>query len=63
LDWNTAKHKLKDQTWRVWADKNLDEMYSVGCWGVPTICYGDTHFWGQDRFGIMENYILKRLSM
>jgi 2-hydroxychromene-2-carboxylate isomerase len=63
LDWNTAKHKLKDQTWRVWADKNLDEMYSVGCWGVPTICYGDTHFWGQDRFGIMENHILKRLSM
>lgn len=62
LDWNTAKHKLKDQTWRVWADKNLDEMYSVGCWGVPTICYGDAHFWGQDRFGIIENHILQRQS-
>jgi 2-hydroxychromene-2-carboxylate isomerase len=62
LDWKTAKLKLKDQSWRVWADKNLDEMYAVGCWGVPTICYGDSHFWGQDRFGIMENHVLKRQS-
>ncbi|MFT6121540.1 MAG: 2-hydroxychromene-2-carboxylate isomerase [Oleiphilaceae bacterium] len=62
LDWNIAKHKLVDQSWRVWADKNLEKMYSVGCWGVPTICYGDSHFWGQDRFGIIENHILKRQS-
>jgi 2-hydroxychromene-2-carboxylate isomerase len=59
LDWNIAKHKLKDQNWRVLADKNLEEMYSVGCWGVPTICYRDCHFWGQDRFSIMENQILR----
>jgi 2-hydroxychromene-2-carboxylate isomerase len=59
LDWNTAKHKLKEQSWRVWADKNLDEMYLVGCWGVPTICYRGYHFWGQDRFSIIENHILK----
>ncbi len=59
LDWNIAKHKLKDQNWRVLADKNLEEMYSVGCWGVPTICYRDYHFWGQDRFSIMENQILR----
>ena len=59
LDWNTAKHKLKDQSWRVLADENLKEMYSVGCWGVPTICYRGYHFWGQDRFGIIENLILK----
>jgi 2-hydroxychromene-2-carboxylate isomerase len=62
LDWHKAKHQLKDQTWRVWVDKNLEEMYSVGCWGVPTIRYGDLHFWGQDRFGIIENHILKRQS-
>lgn len=62
LDWDTAKHKLVDQSWRVWVDKNLDEMFSVGCWGVPTICYEDAYFWGQDRFGIMENHILKRQS-
>ncbi|MFT4653954.1 MAG: 2-hydroxychromene-2-carboxylate isomerase [Patiriisocius sp.] len=60
LDWHTAKHMLKDQSWRAWVDKNLDEMYLVGCWGVPTICYGDSHFWGQDRFGIIEHHILKR---
>jgi 2-hydroxychromene-2-carboxylate isomerase len=60
LDWHTAKHKLADQSWRVWADKNIDDMYSVGCWGVPTICYDDSHFWGQDRIGLIENYILKK---
>ncbi|MFQ3172902.1 MAG: 2-hydroxychromene-2-carboxylate isomerase [Oleispira sp.] len=58
LDWRIAQRKLEDKSWRHWADKNLEDMYSVGCWGVPTICYGDTIFWGQDRFGIMENYIL-----
>jgi 2-hydroxychromene-2-carboxylate isomerase len=58
LDWGIAQRKLEDKSWRHWADKNLEDMYSVGCWGVPTICYGDTIFWGQDRFGIMENYIL-----
>jgi 2-hydroxychromene-2-carboxylate isomerase len=60
LDWHIAKHKLKDKSWRVWADKNLDEMYWVGCWGVPTICYGDSYFWGQDRFGIIENHIIEK---
>jgi len=62
LDWKTAKHQLKDQSWRVWAAKNLEDMYAVGCWGVPTICYGDSHFWGQDRFGIIEKHILKSQS-
>jgi 2-hydroxychromene-2-carboxylate isomerase len=58
LDWGIAQRKLEGKSWHDWADKNLEDMYSVGCWGVPTICYGDTIFWGQDRFGIMENYIL-----
>ena len=57
LNWDIAKSKLQDQNWRDWAQQNLDEMFELGCWGVPTIRYGDLSFWGQDRFGMIENHI------
>jgi 2-hydroxychromene-2-carboxylate isomerase len=62
LDWSVAKSKLSDRHWQNWAQDNLDEMLLMGCWGVPSIRYGNTHFWGQDRFGMIENAIRKELE-
>jgi len=62
LNWSVAKTKLSDISWRQWAQANLDEMFAMGCWGVPSIRYGETHFWGQDRFGMIEVAIKKDLE-
>jgi len=61
LDWATAKLKLNDQSWRDEVHKNLDDMLAAGCWGVPSICYHNMHFWGQDRLGLIEKYIREEL--
>ena len=58
LNWAEAKAQLSNTLWKHEVQKNLDEMFELGCWGVPTICYGDQYFWGQDRFGILENHII-----
>ena len=29
-------------------------MLEAGLWGVPTLCYGSTAVWGQDRFWALE---------
>lgn len=54
LDWEIAKQKLDNKEWKHVVQKNLDDMFTNGCWGVPTICYRDLKFWGQDRFGLIE---------
>ena len=54
LDWAVAKKKLHDLNWKNMVQENLDDMFANGCWGVPTICYRDLKFWGQDRFGLVE---------
>ena len=63
LDWTVAKEKLTEKSWRIEVQNNLEEMLKLGCWGVPTIRYGDIHFWGQDRFVLLENVIQQDLSL
>lgn len=62
LDWETARPLLADSDWRREVDSNLEEMRSLGLWGVPCFRYGDIHFWGQDRLGLMEQAILEDLA-
>ena len=62
LDWNIAQPLLTDESWKTWVDSNLDDMYALGCWGVPSFHYGDRHYWGQDRIGLLEQDILADLS-
>jgi 2-hydroxychromene-2-carboxylate isomerase len=62
LDWTVAKDKLANKSWHIEVQNNLDEMFELGCWGVPTMRYGDAHFWGQDRFILLENAIKKSLN-
>ncbi|WP_158657731.1 DsbA family protein [Agarilytica rhodophyticola] len=59
LDWSIAKMKLNNDQWKLRVQKNLDEMFAMGCWGVPCIRYEDQHYWGQDRFAMLENHILR----
>lgn len=62
LNWPIAKQQLNNDQWKSEVNNNLDEMYQQGCWGVPSFCYGDQTFWGQDRLGIIEKTIQKSLS-
>lgn len=58
LDWHKAKSLLGDASWQTWAQANLDEMFAMGCWGVPSFRYGELRFWGQDRIGLIEKAII-----
>lgn len=62
LDWETARQKLHNESWREWVEQNLEDMMAAGCWGVPSLRYGDTQFWGQDRFGLVERMIREDLE-
>ncbi len=63
LDWAQAKALLGDSSWRSWAQKNLEEMYAMGCWGVPSFRYGELTLWGQDRLGLVENAMLSTSAL
>lgn len=59
LDWHKAHPLLKNTDWKDWAEKNLQEMYDYGLWGVPSYRYKSINVWGQDRLFIIENEIIK----
>lgn len=63
LDWRLAKQQLQSQKWREVVETNLGEMFLLGCWGVPTIQYRNKHFWGQDRFYLLEKFIVEDLAV
>ena len=50
LDWSDARAALDAEGWRDWVQANRDEMFGLGLWGVPSLRFGDTAVWGQDRF-------------
>jgi len=58
LSWYTARHFLEDDSWRVWAQENVDDMLSAGQWGVPAFRYGKLMVWGQDRLYQIEQEVL-----
>jgi len=62
LDWLTAKKQLNNTHWKKQVDDNLTEMFTLGCWGVPSFRYGENSYWGQDRLGIIEQAILKNMN-
>jgi 2-hydroxychromene-2-carboxylate isomerase len=66
MDWDHAQSILRDlsaeKDWRLWAEKNRQEMLALGSWGVPTFKYGDLVLWGQDRIGIIEHAIRKDIA-
>lgn len=57
LDWRYARSIIGNQSWRDEMDINLKDMFALGCWGVPTVVYGEYCFWGQDRIGLIEQRV------
>lgn len=45
----TMQGALLEDDWQERADKNLQEMFRHGSWGVPTFRIGSETLWGQDR--------------
>ena len=67
LDWSQARPLLDDDSWRLWAQDNLAELYGHDLWGVPSIVYGNGVYsnvkvFGQDRLDRIEQGIIKDLS-
>ncbi|ARU59330.1 DSBA-like thioredoxin domain-containing protein [Oleiphilus messinensis] len=62
LDWQVAKAHLHNTDWQTWAEANLNEMLSLGCWGVPSFRFGSDYFWGQDRLVLVERAMIAALE-
>ncbi len=61
LDWNAAQAALKDESWRAVAEKNREELFALGLWGVPSFKVSDVAVWGQDRlWAVQDALLLKR---
>ena len=58
LDWHQARPLLSNDAWRIWAQNNLAELYGHNLWGVPSLVYGDTKVFGQDRLDRIEQAII-----
>lgn len=59
LEWEVAKPLLQKEEWRHWAKQNLDEMYALGMWGVPSFKYQEHVVFGQDKLAFIEKAIVK----
>jgi 2-hydroxychromene-2-carboxylate isomerase len=49
LNWFEAKQYLNDNSWKIWAQSHLLDLYQHNKWGVPSFTYEDTTVFGQDR--------------
>ena len=60
LFWPEVVQALAVDDWRETAEANRQLMYSLGCWGVPTLCVGDYAVWGQDRIWLLARHLEER---
>ena len=58
LDWQRARGLLKDESWRLWVQENLAQLYGNDLWGVPSFIYGNVKVFGQDRVDCIERAIV-----
>lgn len=58
LSWSEAKQALSRSAWRDEVQRNLNQLYEYGLWGVPSIHYQGTQVWGQDRIWCIENALV-----
>ncbi|MCW9081789.1 MAG: DsbA family protein [Colwellia sp.] len=62
LNWQSAKKHLDSDKWRVWAQKNLDELFGHHLWGVPSFKYRQTVVFGQDKIDCIELALNKEVN-
>ena len=62
VSWEAARGNLTGDaavSWRGWAEENrLKMVQEHRLWGVPSLAYGSTATWGQDRLWVIERQIL-----
>ena len=61
LDWEEGRGYLDDPAWREEAERNREELFDLGMWGVPSFRVGSVAAWGQDRLWVLEDEY-RRLS-
>ena len=61
LDWSEGRGYLDDPAWREEAERNREELFDLGLWGVPSFRVGSVAAWGQDRLWVLEDEY-RRLS-
>lgn len=59
LPWTDARDALQDDGWRAVAERNRQDMFALGIWGVPSFVVGDTAVWGQDRLWAIQEALLR----
>jgi 2-hydroxychromene-2-carboxylate isomerase len=62
LDWTAMRPHLEDESWRVWATDNRNELERLGQYAAPTWRIGDWVTWGQDRLWMIEREIAARVT-
>ncbi|MXX74916.1 MAG: 2-hydroxychromene-2-carboxylate isomerase [Holophagales bacterium] len=55
LDWTEGRGYLGDPAWREEAERNREELFDLGLWGVPSFRVGSVAAWGQDRLWVLED--------
>ena len=55
LDWSEGRGYLDDPAWREEAERNREELFELGLWGVPSFRVGSVATWGQDRLWVLED--------
>jgi len=58
LPWADARDALQDEGWRAVAERNREDLFAHGIWGVPSFVVGDTAVWGQDRLWAVQDALL-----
>lgn len=59
LNWAEAQQALRNDDWRQTAERNREEMFSLGLWGVPSFRVGTLTTWGQDRLWALQDELLE----
>jgi 2-hydroxychromene-2-carboxylate isomerase len=63
LNWAQAQRYLSDDSWKIWAQDNLAQLYGEGLWGVPSFKYLNTKAFGQDRINLIESEVVKHFTV
>ncbi len=67
LNWSEASKIMGNTNWTAEVDKNLQDMYDMGLWGVPSFRLSggklpEFGVWGQDRLWLLEADMMKRVE-
>lgn len=60
VDEATVRAGLADEGWRTLAERNREELYDLGLWGVPSFRIGDFSTFGQDRLFLVAARLRER---